>query len=183
VLSEDPFRLLVLQAALAGQGKLDRYVPVDVRSLSFPQYQKRLHLDYPQRWPEPSTAKTPGSSSLAQPKTNAMDFLAERVQLVNRLLQTNHVYYLHPACGVLFEQFYLEPCGLVYEMRRYPTNALYAPPLSPTALTNNEAFWKRAIETAIDPLQELITAFEHPGRGLRKQLLGFAYLECRLRSN
>jgi tetratricopeptide (TPR) repeat protein len=103
--------------------------------------------------------------------------LEEQVQWGIRLSQTNRLCCLHLAYGILFELFYLEPRGLVYEMRRYPTNAFNPPPLLPTVLTNNEAFWNRTIETAADPLQALIADFEHPQRGLRKQLMDFAHLE------
>ena len=74
------------------------------------------------------------------------------------------------------ELFYLEPQGLVYEMKRYPTN-VFNPPLAPTTLTNNVAFWTRTIETIVDPLQAQMTTLEHPPRGLRRRLMEFARLE------
>ena len=177
VFSDEPFRLRVLQAALASEGKPDLYVPVEMQSLPSPLYKKFLHRKYPQRWPEPAAPTAARSSSLEPPQTNAIGVLPEQVQLVVRLAQTNRVCCLHPNFGTLFELFYLEPRGLVYEIKGYPTNTFNTPPMAPEVLTKNQAFWARTVETVVDPLEALIARFEQPPEGSRKQLIDFAHLE------
>ncbi len=174
VLSGDPVQLLVLQATLACEAKPDRFFPVDARSLASPQYQNYLLRKFSHRGPEPTLqiSDTPLSSTVP----NASETLADQVQLVMRLAQTDRLFYIHPIFGGLLELFYLEPWGLAYEMKRYPTN-VFNPPLAPAALTNNVAFWTRTIETIVDPLQAQIYDFEHPPRGLRRRLMEFARLE------
>src|ERR1035437_7041061 len=175
VLSSDPFQLLVLQATLACEAKSDRFVPVDARSLASPLYQKYLRRKFSHRRPEPTA-----QISNARPSstvTNASEALADQVQLVMRLAQTDRLFYIHPIYGPLLELFYLEPQGLVYEMKRYPTNVFTPPQLASAALTDNVAFWTRTIETIVDPLQAQIYDFEHPQRGLRRGLMEFARLQ------
>jgi len=178
IFSDEPFRLRVLQAALAaGEGKHELYLPVELQSLPSPRYQRLLRRKYLQRWPAPPAATRSRPSSLAQPQTNAAGTLEEQIQLLIHLAQTNRLCCLHPTFGSVFELFYLEPRGLVYEMKRYPTNAFHTPPLPPAVLTNDEAFWTRTIETVTGPLQARIAGFEQPQRGLRKELMDFAHLE------
>jgi tetratricopeptide (TPR) repeat protein len=175
IFSGDQLQLLVLQATLASEAQPDRFIPVDARLLASPLYQKYLRRKFSHRSPE-----TTAQISTALPSstiTNALETLAEQVQLETRLAQNDRLFYLQPAYGTLSELFYLEPHGLVYEMKRYPTNAFNTPQLVPAALTNNEAFWTRTIKTVAGPLQARIDAFEHPPSGLRKQLMDFAHLE------
>ena len=174
VLSADPLPLLVLQATLAGEARSDHFVPVSTPLLRSAQYQKYLHRKFPQHWPDTAELIP---TALASSTTNELEAPAEQVQLITRLAQTDRLFYLHPACGNLFEYFYLEPQGLIYELKRYPTNALNAPPLLPAALTNNKAFWTPANKTVVEPLQALIARFEHPQRNLRTTLMNSAHLE------
>jgi tetratricopeptide (TPR) repeat protein len=148
-----------------------------LQSLLNPRYQQYLRREYPQLGPASAASNTVRSASTAQLKTNAMELRQEQAQLLTRLLQTNRLYYLHPGCGSFFEQYYLEPRGLVYKMAQYPTNAFNPPPLSTTTLASNEVFWNRAIESVVDPLRALIARWESPRSGFRKHLARFARLD------
>ena len=57
------------------------------------------------------------------------------------LAQTNELYYLHPSFGYYFEQFYLEPHGLVYKMKTLPDDTLLPPLPDKNLIAENEDFW------------------------------------------
>ncbi|MCX6928559.1 MAG: DUF2723 domain-containing protein, partial [Verrucomicrobia bacterium] len=124
LLSEDPTRLALLRAALVLEGKSGRYLPVDLNALTLQSYRAWLRRNYSKSWPEPKVeAKRPGPDGLAAP-TNAPTDAATLLHLMTLLVQSNRVYYLHPGFGYLMEYFYLQPRGLLYELKLYPTNAL-----------------------------------------------------------
>jgi tetratricopeptide (TPR) repeat protein len=152
VLSDDPVRLAVLQAELAREDKTGRCVPVDTRALPFANYSAWLSRKHPTRCPEPSTKVKPaaGGSTTAQPNgpLNARDL----VQLVTSAAQSNRLFCLPPCVGILPERFYLEPHGLVHEMKVYPFELLGEPPLTSAALAENRTFWQSAIEADVRPV-------------------------------
>ena len=57
--------------------------------------------------------------------TNSVSPL-QLVILLTTLAKTNELYYLHPSFGYYFEQFYLEPHGLVYRLKTLPEDTLVA---------------------------------------------------------
>jgi tetratricopeptide (TPR) repeat protein len=154
LLSDDPRRSLLLQSWAAQKGRLNNYVFVDAGAkdaagrpggLTFPEYHRYLKKRYPQEWP------------VAVPKgyTQPVDeeFL---VRLVFRLAATNSVYYLQPSFGYYFEFFYLEPHGLLYRLKQYPSDTLVPPPLPKDVIAENNDFWAGPGERAIRPLLQVI---------------------------
>jgi tetratricopeptide (TPR) repeat protein len=156
LLTDDPRRSALLQAYLAESGRGKDYLILETGSLPSPDYHRFLKKKYPQRW-ESNPPK--GIARHAEPLL--------LLQLVSRLAQTNSLYYLHHSFGYYFEFFYPEPHGLVYKLNAYPTNALFAPPPSKDLIAENEAFWARVNEQALQPLLAVVAP---PNQGKK---LGF----------
>ena len=127
VLSDDPVRLAVLQAALAREGKAGRYVPVETRYLPFAPYRAWLSRQYPGRWPDPGTEAEPAAAGRVASQTNAPLDAVSLVRLVSRLAQSNRVFCLQARRRFLLEPFYLQPHGLLHEMKSYPTGVSKRP--------------------------------------------------------
>jgi tetratricopeptide (TPR) repeat protein len=128
-----PLRLFIMQAALTRDGRAREYVPVDTKALIWPAYHRYLHRKFPHRWPLEISAK---QNDALRP-TDLAGFL-------NRLSQTNALYYLHPSFGYYFEQFYLEPHGLVYQMKPLPADTLLPPLPDKKQIAENADFWAHA---------------------------------------
>lgn len=150
VLSDDPQQLYLAQAALADRGRLHDYLLLDTSWLSYPQYHRYLHQRWPQRWP-----------LLVKPdETNILNHLG-LVYMMMMLSRSNQLCYLHPSFGYYFEQFYLEPHGLIYQMKPLPNNTLLPPPPAKAVVAANEQFWSAAqtgmlssVESALAPRNE-----------------------------
>ena len=178
VLSDDPVRLAVLQAALAPEGKAGRYVPVETRSLALAPYRAWLSRKHPGLWPsEPATEAGSTLAGLIPSQTNALVETASVVRLLSGLAQSNHIYCLQPTFGLLLEQFYLQPHGLLSEMKLYPTGLLSEPPLTPAELAENQAFWQCAIETGVRPVLRLISQPELPRPAVEERLMKLGHLQ------
>ena len=52
LLSDDPYRLFFVEAALARDGRAKDFLPLDTHSLNSPAYFRFLHNKFPQKWPE-----------------------------------------------------------------------------------------------------------------------------------
>jgi tetratricopeptide (TPR) repeat protein len=141
LLSDDPRRSLLLQAYAAQSGQGKDYLFLDTASLVFPDYHRFLKKKHPRLW---DSNPPKGITHHADP------FML--VQLVSRLAQTNSLYYLHPSFGYYFEVFYAEPHGLVYKLNSFPTNVLFAPRPNKELMAENEAFWAKADDQALQPL-------------------------------
>ena len=177
VLSDDPARLAVLQAELAREGKAERYVPVETRTLPFAPYRAWLSRKYPERWPKPQTeASLAGVGDAASKTDTPLDDFGV-LQLVFRLAQSNHVYCLQPSVGRLLEAFYLQPHGLLHEMKLYPMELLDAPPLTAAELAENQTFWQDAIETSVKPILRLVSQSELPRSAFEKRLMKLGHLQ------
>ncbi len=136
-----PRRLYLVQEALAQAGRSGEYVPVDTMALSSPAYHRYLHQKYPRQWPLLVDAK---NNNLLDPHG--------LLGVVELLAKTNAIYYLHPSFGYYFEVFYLEPHGLVYQMKNLPADTLL-PRLPDARLqAENEAFWARAEQETLPPI-------------------------------
>ena len=147
VLSDDPQRLFLMQASLARQGRAKDFVPLDTRSLPYPAYHKFLHAEFPEKWPDSVTAAE---------LTNVVSPL-HLIGLLAALAKTNELYYLHPSFGYYFEQFYLEPHGLVYRLKTLPDDTLMPPPPDKNLIAENEAFWTHSEEQAFAPIVQTLT--------------------------
>ncbi len=155
VLSDDPAHLRLLQATLARAGTLGRYLPVETRSLPLATYRDWLRRKYPGQWLGPGTGLGLAAVGSASSESNAPLTADGLVELLARVAQNNRVYCLPPAIGPLLNYFYLQPHGLLQEMKVYPSDRLGAPPLAPAELAENQAFWQRAIPAAVNPVLQL----------------------------
>jgi tetratricopeptide (TPR) repeat protein len=147
LLSDDPRRLYLTEAALVRERRAKDFVFLDTQSLVWPAYHKILHERYPKKFPD-----TVGAA-----ETNSISPL-HLFTLLGTLAKTNELYYLHPSFGYYFEQFYLEPHGLVYKLNTLPSDTLI-PPLPDTAeIAENEAFWSHAEIQAFAPIERALAA-------------------------
>ena len=145
VISDIPEMLTVFQAAQAESGKKQDWLPVATRSLVSPEYRARLERLGTGHWPV---------------STNAQEFRRrEMLQLTDWLAQRNQVYYLHPGFGAFNGWYYQHPTGLVFEIKRFSTNATFLPTLAAEAVTKNEPFWDD-LTPQIESLQRAGTTAE-----------------------
>ena len=134
VMSDDPYGLLLLSACLSNEGALNRYMLIHTRSLLGPDYHRELSKRYPNRWP---------NYFADQPPDEVIDD-GSLLQLITMMSKTNEIYYLHPSFGYYFEQFYMEPHGLIYHLQPYTsTNQIFAPALSTKIVDENRTLWNQ----------------------------------------
>ncbi|HTY86314.1 MAG TPA: tetratricopeptide repeat protein [Candidatus Acidoferrum sp.] len=145
MLSDDVNRLYFAEAALVREGRSRDWVPVDTRSLYWPNYLRFLHAKYPQRWPEMMPAS---ETKMATPMG--------LVTALNILAKTNALFYLHPSFGYYFEQFYQEPHGLVYQLKPLPEGTLLPPPPDPSQIAANEQFWSAVAAQTFPPIERAV---------------------------
>jgi len=148
LLSDDPQHLFLVQAALVRDGRAKAFVPLDTRSLVVPAYHRYLHERFPQKWPY---------TIVDAEMTNNVGPV-HLIGLLTMLAATNELYYLHPSFGYYFEQFYLEPHGLVYRLKLLPRDTLLPPPMDQALFAENEAFWSRVEDEAFPAIEREITS-------------------------
>jgi tetratricopeptide (TPR) repeat protein len=136
VLSDDPQKLFVFQAALTRHGDRRQWLPVDTRSLPDPAYRAQLERKHPDGW----------LTGTNRHKLNP----PEMMLLLDHLARTNRLFYLHPSFGYFFERFYLQPHGAVYEMKPCPKDQFNEPPMSASEADQNEKFWDEAWQTELE---------------------------------
>jgi tetratricopeptide (TPR) repeat protein len=146
LLSDDPFRLMLTEAALVREGRGKDFVPLDTRSLYWPAYLRFLHEKYPQKWPEMMSAR---EVKMANPIGLA--------KTVNIMARSNDLYYLHPSFGYYFEQFYSEPHGLVYKLQPLPDDTLLPPLPDQNQIATNEAFWSFVAARTFSTIEPAVT--------------------------
>jgi tetratricopeptide (TPR) repeat protein len=154
VLSDDPRRMLMVQAAAARAGKSKDYVFVDSGSLIYADYHRYLKKIRPDLWPK----EVPEGYQQAIEQVELMRLLGE-------LAGKTSLYYLHHSFGYFFELFNLEPRGMICKLNPYPNNALLGSPMSLELLDQNKAFWAKAEAEAIQPLLAAMRRPETDGRG------------------
>ena len=147
LLSDDPRHLFLVQAALVRDGRGKEFVPVYTQWLAYPAYHEFLHRRFPQRWPD---------TTVPAETTNNVSPL-HIIGLLTMLATTNELYYLHPSFGYYFEQFCLEPHGLVYKLQLLPHDTLLPPPLDQNQIADNETFWSRVEDQAVPAIEREIT--------------------------
>ncbi|HEY1718595.1 MAG TPA: tetratricopeptide repeat protein [Verrucomicrobiae bacterium] len=143
LLCDDSQRLILLQSALARDGRAGDFVPLETQSLTWPTYHEFLHKKFPRQWPDTVTAAE---------MTNGISPL-HLVGLLAALAKTNELYYLHPSFGYYFEEFYLEPHGMVYKLKTLPKDTLLPPSPDKNEIAGNEAFWSQAAQ-AFAPIEK-----------------------------
>lgn len=127
LLSDEPQKLTVFQAALATRRNGPDWLAVDTHALPAVAYRAWLDQKQSLGW------LTDDTQHELKP--------AETLRLLEHIARTNRLYYLHPSYGCFFERFYLEPKGNIYEMKLRETNSLEIPELPGTAVDANETYW------------------------------------------
>jgi Tfp pilus assembly protein PilF len=158
VLSDQPQKLEVFQAALGRRRNASDWLAVDVRALPAAPYRAQLERRLPAGWLTESNRH-----ELTQPET---------LQLLEHVAQTNRLFYLHHSYGYFFERFYLEPAGAVYEMKSRGANPLDLPPLPAAVTAANETFWTTAWQKDFSPL---VPAAPSKPAGWEKKLQRFGF--------
>ena len=162
LMSDDPQRLTLVQSALARDGRVRDFVPLETQSLVVPAYHRFLHRNFPLKWPE-----------LVSPtQTNTLNPVG-LIVVVTKLSQTNDFYYLHPSFGYYFEQFYLEPHGLAYKMKVMPEDTQLPPPPDKNLIAENENFWSQTGAGELAAIQSTAT----PPNSYKPQTLGARLLK------
>jgi tetratricopeptide (TPR) repeat protein len=152
VLSDDPTRLYLLAATLHRNKTTDQYILLDTRSLKLAKYVDFLNKQYPQSWPYRSATNNP---------TGLIDDVS-LMKMMFDLSRSNEVYYLHPSFGYYFEEFYMRPHGVVYQLKNYTTNSINAPALTPDEISDNQTFWKQIRNDVLSPLPRLVKQHGFP---------------------
>jgi tetratricopeptide (TPR) repeat protein len=146
LLSDDPYRLFFVEAALARDGRAKDFLPLDTQSLNWPAYLRFLHNKFPQKWPE-----------LVSPKEVKPLNPIGLIGALTMLAKSNELYYLHPSFGYYFEQFYQEPHGLAYKLKTLPSDTLLPPLPDKNQIAENQAFWARVETQAFAPIKRAVT--------------------------
>ena len=149
LLSDDSQQLALVRSALVRDGRARDFVPLETQLLVVPAYHRFLHRNFPQRWPEIVSAT----------QTNLLNPVG-LIQVLTMLSRTNNLsttftnlYYLQPSFGYYFEQFYLEPHGLVYKMVTLPADTLLPPPPDKNLIAENETFWTQAAAREFETIE------------------------------
>jgi tetratricopeptide (TPR) repeat protein len=146
LLSDDPYHLFFVEAALVRDGRAKDFSPLDTQSLNWPAYLRFLHNKFPQKWPElvsPTDVKPVNPVGL--------------IGALTMLAKSNELYYLHPSFGYYFEQFYLEPHGLAYKLKILSSDTLLPPLPDKNQIAENQAFWARVETQAFAPIKRAVT--------------------------
>ena len=138
VVSGEAEKLAVFQAALAHRPRAAAWAAVDLRRLPSVAYRAGLERRHPWGW----------LTEASRHELNALEML----QMLAGIAGHQRLFYLNPSFGFLFEQFYLEPAGSVWEMKLRGKTLLDYPPPSRAATDANEKFWSRAWEKDLSAL-------------------------------
>jgi tetratricopeptide (TPR) repeat protein len=143
VLSDDPGRLYLLQAAGQRHGLPDNKILIETGS--FPH---REYIDYLiRRHPELKSAVTTNLATLPAllPKETVIPFMALVMHNFPR-------YYLQASFGYYGEAFYFKPHGPVYELLPFNTSALQPPLPTEAEIAANQAFWSKLENGPLKPI-------------------------------
>lgn len=151
VLSDDPLRLLLLKSFWIQKHTQNPGLLLDTKALPTPFYHRFLAKQYPGRWKADSNRKAPFQD-------------AELLSLVSALSATNGLYYLHPSFGYYYEVFFPEPHGLVYQLKRYPTNTLIKPLLTKEQTAENEQFWSATTSKLLQQIRKRAAGGPDPAK-------------------
>jgi tetratricopeptide (TPR) repeat protein len=168
---DQPTRLFITMAALARDGRTQDFLPLDTFALDWPDYHRFLHRKYPQKWPQIVSDK---DVNIVNPHGLPA--------VLNLLSKTNAIYYLQPSFGYYFEQFYLEPHGLIYRLKPLPEDTLLPPKLDQNQIVENEGFWSRA-EASVFPAVEQEIAPPDPNAPQNLAGRAFARLHVKREEN
>jgi tetratricopeptide (TPR) repeat protein len=150
VLSDDFLHLGYLQSILSRQEKKSPYLLIDTGEMSRnPHYLGFLKKRNPE-------------FQISNAWTNGVGADLGAIQLLEHLQQNHPIYYLQPSFGYFFERFYLEPSGLVYQLKNYPTNTWDVPLPTAEVIAKNQQFWKTTYDQVLPPLFKILETPETP---------------------
>ncbi len=164
ILSDQPVQTLLVQAALAREGRAAKYPVLDTQSLNFPTYHEYLHKKFPQIWPLTITTNETAIGTVAP-----LHIFLQLSQLSSNI----SLCYLNPSFGYYFEQFYEEPHGLVYTMKRLPEDTLLPPSLETNLIAENGAFWKELLDRSQPAIAK---ALNPPNYKKRRDAVGWVMM-------
>lgn len=133
---DQPWRAMLMQAAAARFGRAQDFPVLDTAALNWAPYHKCLQRQYPGKIP--LVVKPTDIGGVAPMNIFGM---------VDTLVKSNAVSYLHPSYGYYFERFYPEPHGLSYAMKLLSEKTLLPPALDKNLIAENEAFWTKLVTT------------------------------------
>jgi tetratricopeptide (TPR) repeat protein len=142
VLSDDPARLDLLQGAYERRHLANNNILIETGSLGHREYLRYLADRYPKLKAEmDSPEKLP---VVIQDKAleRFMGYIGTKFP----------IYYLHTSFGYYFEEYYLVPRGMVYELKGYPDNRPQPPAPTDEEVKTQQAFWTQ-LESG--PLKDL----------------------------
>lgn len=145
VLSDDPFRLYSLYAALRAKGLADQYVLVETGSLTQKLYHRHLRKKYGQSWPD----LPPVVAASEQVDPNVL------IYMLHQVAREREIFYLHPSFGYYFESFYMVPRKLVVQLKPFPEGTVVPPLLSQEEVQENSLFWKGVAEQDLRTIKHL----------------------------
>ena len=138
MLSDQPEKLEVFQAALSQYPHRSNWLAVDTGALPEVAYRARLERRQPIGW-------------LTDENRHSLTPL-ELTRLLEQIARKDRLFYLHPSYGYFFERFYLEPVRAIYEMKMREKNSLENPPLPRVTTDANEIFWTDTWQKQLAPL-------------------------------
>jgi tetratricopeptide (TPR) repeat protein len=133
ILSDDPARLTLLEATYHRRHLPNQNFLIETGSLAHREYIRYLTSRYPE-------FKKDMTSPEKLPSTLAARALENFMFQIGR---THQIYYLHTSFGYYFEEFYLNPRGLVYELKSYPNNLPEPPPPTEAEIEADQRFWSQ----------------------------------------
>ncbi|HEV2695418.1 MAG TPA: tetratricopeptide repeat protein [Verrucomicrobiae bacterium] len=150
---DQPLRALLIQAAIAREGRTRDFLVLDTQSLNWAPYHKIVHEKYPKTFP-----------LIVKGDERAPINPVSLYALIIGFAKSNSVCYLHPSYGYYFEQFYEEAHGLIYPLKPLSNETILPPPLDQAQIAANEEFWTRVVTALDDPVQKALntTGISYP---------------------
>ena len=153
ILSEQPEKLAVFQAAQSHHHNRSEWLAVDIRALPLVEYRTWLERRHSLGW----------LTELTRHELSPVEVSL----LLEQIAETNRLFFLHPSFGYLFEQFYLEPAGAIYELKLREKNSVGIPQLSRSVMDAEESFWTTVWQKELAPL---ISPTRQPLTGWKKKI-------------
>ncbi|HSY20176.1 MAG TPA: tetratricopeptide repeat protein [Candidatus Acidoferrales bacterium] len=157
VLGDDPAKLELMRAALAGGGENRHWQFVNLAALPNPKYRGMLEREFPAGW----------SGTAKDGELKPYDLL----QLLYGLGGTNQIFYPEPHNGsALFELFHPSPSGALDELKRYDPHRFEDALPSPPEITEGEKFWDEAWQDRMSGLDQTSKQPSRVEKLLKKRL-------------
>jgi tetratricopeptide (TPR) repeat protein len=152
ILSDDVARLTLLEATYERRHIPNRNILIETSSLAHREYLRYLTARYPEFKKEMTSPEN-------LPPRIAARALEKFMYVMGR---THPIYYLHTSFGYYFEEFYLKPRGMVYELKSYPNNAPQAPLPTDAEIKAEQDFWSGLENGTLKTLPELAKLYTDP---------------------